>query len=142
MKGEKVALENSGRVILSQQRESLAVKDKIDLLPGCGTWEEETCSAVVLNYPFYTHCTVCSQGKKKSPILSQIMEMQRSLACLIQWTCLSSLLMCVTKTPVVFITRRHTMNYLPCLFLMYLLVGAFSKCICFFIFALYCMFSK
>lgn len=39
--GEKiVALEDSGRVILSQQ--SLAAKDKIDLLPGCATWEEET----------------------------------------------------------------------------------------------------
>lgn len=23
------------------------------------------CSAVVLNCPFYTHCTVCSQEKKK-----------------------------------------------------------------------------
>lgn len=66
MKSEKkVALKDPGRVILSQQRERLAAKDKIDLLPGCATWEEETCSAVVLNCPFYTHCTVCSQGKKK-----------------------------------------------------------------------------
>lgn len=59
MKGEKkVALEDSGRIILKQQRESLAAKDKIDLLPGRAAWEEETCSAVVLNCPFYTHCTV------------------------------------------------------------------------------------
>lgn len=119
VKGEKVALEDSGRVILSQQRKSLTAKDKIDLLPGCATWEEETCSAVVLNCPFYTHCTVCNQEKKnkESPILSQIMEMQRSLACLIQWICLSSLLTCVTKTPVVLITRSCAINYLPCLFL-------------------------
>lgn len=62
--GKKVALEDSGKVILRQQRESLAAKDKIDLLPGCATWEEETCSAVVLNCPFYTHCTVYSQKIK------------------------------------------------------------------------------
>ena len=62
---EKDALEDSGRVILSRWRESLTAKDKIDLLPGCATWEEETCSAVVLNCPFYTRCTVCSQAKKK-----------------------------------------------------------------------------
>lgn len=62
--GKKVALEDSGRVILSQQRECLAAKDKIDLLPGCATWEEDTSSAVVLNCSFFTHCTVCSQEKK------------------------------------------------------------------------------
>lgn len=48
------------------ERESLTAKDKIDLLPGCATWEEKTCSAVVPNCPFYTCCTVCSQGKKKA----------------------------------------------------------------------------
>lgn len=66
--GKKVALEDSGRVILRQQRQSLVAKDKIDLLPGCAAWEEETYSAVVLNCSFYTHCTVCSQeGKKRKP---------------------------------------------------------------------------
>lgn len=141
--GKKVALEDSGRVILSQQRESLAVKDKIDLLPGCATWEEETCSAVLLNYLFILTAQCVVRGKK-TPILSQIMEIQRSFVCLIQWTCLRSLLMCVTKTPVVLVSRRCAMNYLPCLFLVCLLVlvGAFSKCFCFFIFALYCMFLK
>lgn len=89
-----------------------------------------------------TALCVVRKKNKESLILSQIVEMQRSLVCLIQWTCLSSLLMCVTKTSVVLVTRSCAMNYLPCLFLVYLLVGAFSKCFCFFIFALYYMFSK
>lgn len=138
---KKVALEDSGRVILSQQ--SLAAKDKIDLLPGCATWEEETAQQWCLIVLFIlTALSVVRKKKKDSPILSQIMQMQRSLACLIQWPCLTSLLMCVTKTLVVLVTRRCAMNYLPCLFLVYLLVGAFSKRFCFFIFALNCMFSK
>lgn len=62
--GEKiVALEDSGRVILSQQ--SLAAKDKIDLLPGCATWEEETAQQWCLIVLFIL--TALSVVRKKKP---------------------------------------------------------------------------
>lgn len=61
---KKVALEDSGRVILSQQ--SLAAKDKIDLLPGCATWEEETAQQWCLIVLFIlTALSVVRKKKKK-----------------------------------------------------------------------------